>query len=239
VLAYPAPNIHVCRPSGPAARAHNGRDYLVADFPYVLIPNKIGPLFDQLRKVNKPSKVTQTWLQANGFTSKNDRALIGLLKALEYVDGSGAPTSAYNELKGSDDHRRTSIGRQMAIAYKDVFDQFPVDHISGPLTREELSNFIRPKVSAGAPTVRNIVSTFFALRSLAKFDGQVAAAPPAPALQSSPISAPGPAHAPEAGTMHVTINLSLEIPPTADADVYDKLFAAMAKHLGGMLKRES
>jgi hypothetical protein len=32
----------------------------------------------------------------------------------------------------------------------------------------------------------------------------------------------------------VTINLSLEIPPTSDADVYDKLFAAMAKHLGSL-----
>jgi len=212
----------------------------VADFPYVLIPNKIGPLFDQLRKVNKPTKVSQTWLQGNGFTSKNARALIGLLKALEYIDGSGAPTPAYNELKASDDQRRASIGRQMTVAYKEVFDQFPVDHISGALAREELSNFVRPKVSAGAPTVKNIVSTFFALKALAKFDGQ-----PVAAVASQPVtratSAPAAASTRNAGgdAVNVTINLSLEIPPTGDADVYDKLFAAMAKHLGGMLRRES
>ena len=36
--------------------------------------------------------------------------------------------------------------------------------------------------------------------------------------------------------VNVAINLSLELPATADADVYDKLFEAMSRHLGNLLK---
>ncbi len=211
----------------------------MADFPYVLVPNKIGPLFDRIRTVNRPARVTQGWPESNGFTSKNDRGLIRLLKALEYIDGSGTPTGAYNELKGSEDARRSSIGRQVAVAYKVIFDHFPNEHIATGLTREELSNFVRPKVSAGQATVKNIVSTFLAVRALARFNG------------ATPVEAPSPAPAPAAApdrkaaatgvseALNVTINLSLEIPPTSDADVYDKLFGAMAKHLRGLVGRES
>lgn len=214
----------------------------MADFQYVLVPNKISTLFDRIRTVNRPAKVTQGWLLSNGFTSKNDRALIGLLKSLDYIDASGTPTAAYGDLKSSEDLRRNSIGRQMAVGYKVIFDHFPTDHIATSLTRDELANFIRPKVSAGASVVKNVVSTFFALKALAKFDDAATASLAAPALPAA-VTRPttkAPSSSPAgAETLNVTINLSLEIPPTSDADVYDKLFAAMAKHLRGLLGRDS
>lgn len=213
----------------------------MADFPYVLVPNKISTIIDRIKTVNRPAKVTQGWLQSNGFTSKNDRALIGLLKSLGYIDGSGQPTSVYNDLRGSEDARQQSIGRQMAVAYKEIFDHFPTSHIATSLTRDELTNFIRPKISAGDAVVRNVVSTFFGLKALAKFDG-------GPSTAASPSEESGTAHSsvttraprvPEGEPLNVTINLSLEIPPTADADVYDKLFASMAKHLRDLMGRGS
>lgn len=214
----------------------------MTDFPYVLVPNKISTLFDRIKTVNRPTKVTQGWLQSIGFTSQNDRALIGLLKSLDYIDSSGTPAAAYGDLKAAEDLRRTSIGRQMAVGYKVIFDHFPADHIATSLTRDELANFIRPKITAGASVVKNVVSTFFALKALAKFDGattaRVTASGPPIAATRPTIDArsSGPAGA---ETLNVTINLSLEIPPTTDADVYDKLFAAMAKHLRDLLGRGS
>ena len=206
----------------------------------MLVPNKISAIFDRIKTVNKPAKVTQQWLLSNGFTSKNDRALVGLLKSLGYLDGSGQPTDVYSELKGSEDARQSSIGRQMAVAYREIFDHFPTEHIANSLTRDELTNFIRPKVGAGASVVRNVVSTFFALRSLAKFDGAAPIPASGPsAVPSASISAARPSAAPAGEAFNVTINLSLEIPPTADADVYDKLFASMAKHLRDLIGRES
>jgi len=36
----------------------------------------------------------------------------------------------------------------------------------------------------------------------------------------------------------LTVNIQLQLPPSADGDVYDKLFAAMGKHLKGLVTLE-
>ena len=35
--------------------------------------------------------------------------------------------------------------------------------------------------------------------------------------------------------LSLTVNLQIELPPSADGEVYDKLFAAMGKHLKGLI----
>jgi hypothetical protein len=216
----------------------------MAEWPNVLVPNKIGPFLDYVRRVNKPPKVTQEWLASGGFTSSADRGLLTLIKSLGYADGSGAPTDKWGDLKRSESDRKASIGWQMAVAYPEVFQNFPIEEVRDTLTKDDLRNFVRPKITAGAPTVDNIVSTFFALKALASFGAEAVEQParaagalpaPAPALPLSP----GPQPAASGQGLSVTINLSLEIPQTTDPDVYDKLFEAMAKHLGTLLKRGS
>jgi hypothetical protein len=107
------------------------------------------------------------------------------------------------------------------------------------LTRDQLKDFVRPKITSGEPTVDNIAATFFALKGLAAFDGG-SAAPPAPSATgvAAPVASATPAVSvvPESGAVNVSINLSLELPATSDGDVYDKLFEAMGKHLGKLLK---
>jgi len=214
----------------------------MAEFPYVLVPNRIATLFDQIRKVNRPAKVTNEWLKQIGLTSSNDRAFVALLKSLGYVDTTGVPIDKlWAELRGDEESRRRSIGRQIQSAYKEVFDGFPAEHIGGALTKTELKNFIRPKVAAGDATVENIVATFFALRALAAIAGPSITAPP-DAVAAAPVSAVS-ASAPAArmavaSGVSVTINLSLELPATTDGDVYDRLFESMGKHLGGLLSRD-
>jgi hypothetical protein len=210
----------------------------MADWPNVGVSGRISTLFEHIRKVNVPPKVTNAWLEAAGFKSSNDRALIGLLKALGYIDGSGVPIAdKWAELRGGEADRKASVGRQMQIAYPLVFQNYPISHISSALTKDELKTFIRPKVSFGEPTVANVADTFFALRAQATFDaGAIAAVPPATVT----VSLPQPPAAPPSkggGAVNVAINLSLELPVTSDGDVYDKLFEAMAKHLGALLDR--
>jgi hypothetical protein len=40
------------------------------------------------------------------------------------------------------------------------------------------------------------------------------------------------------GGVALTVNLQLQLPESADGDVYEKLFAAMAKHLKGLIGAE-
>ena len=217
----------------------------MADWPNVAVTGRIEPLFAHIRKINVPPKVNRAWLEASGFRSKNDRPLAALLKGLGYIDASDAPTDKWAELRGSDEARKASIGRQMAVAYPAVFQHFPVDHIRDRLSKDELKTFIGPKVTFGEGTLSNVVDTIFSLKSLASFDstGAAAAAPAATvtvAIPAAPAPAPAPAAAAAtsaAGVVNISVNLSLELPVTTDADVYDKLFEAMAKHLGTLVGR--
>jgi len=215
-----------------------------ATYPYVIVPNHIGTLLDKIVTVNKPTKVTSTWLTQLGLTSTNDRALIPLFRAMGYIDGGGAPTDKWAELKGSEADRKASVGRALKRAYPDVFGHFPDDYVARTLTKDELQNHVRPNVTAGAAAVRNIVATFFALRDRASFEaaGSVPSgtAVPSPATSSgAPLPTTGAPAESSATAVNVTITLALELPATSDSDVYDKLFEAMAKHLGKLLGRGS
>lgn len=217
----------------------------MADWPNVGVTGRIEPLITHIRKVNVPPKVTTQWLEAAGFKSKNDRALLALLKGLQYVDTNGVPTDKWAELRGSDDARKASIGRQMKVAYPQVFANYPDASIPG-LSKDELKTFIRPKVTFGEVSLSNVVDTFTVLKGLATFGvaGSAAATAAtvtvaipqqaAAAVGAAPDSGPG-----SAGSVNIAINLALELPVTADADVYDKLFEAMAKHLGTLIGRGS
>jgi hypothetical protein len=212
----------------------------LTDFPAVLVPNRISTLLDAVRRLNKPARLNRTWLEANGFRSKNDRALASLLRSLGYIDANGAPTPEYDRLRGSEAEARASLGTQMGKAYPDVFKNFSSKHVEGQLSREELANFVRPKIAAGDATVQNIVATFFALKTRADFtDGPTSqdSQGPVVAMEVPAVAQRSFATASPSGDLNVTIALSLEIPATSDADVYDKLFAAMAKHLGAMMGR--
>jgi hypothetical protein len=213
----------------------------MADWPNVGVTGRVEPLISHIRKVNVPPKVTTQWLEAAGFRSKNDRALLGLLKGLGYIDPNGAPTDKWAELRGSDEGRKASIGRQMRVAYPQVFENYPVESIP-TLTKDELKTFIRPKVTFGEESLGNVVDTFFVLKGLATFGGGAPATSTAATVTVAIPQAPTPAAAgpaSTAGAVNIAINLSLELPVTTDADVYDKLFEAMAKHLGTLVGRGS
>ena len=144
----------------------------MAGFPYVQATSRLAAFFEKVRTVNPPPRMTQLWLTGIGFGSVNDRPLIALMKELDYTDASGVPTSKWAELRGSEAERKASLGRQLHVGYPDVFAQYPDEYVARSLSKDEFRNFVRPKVSAG--TLGPIVSTFFALRSLATFGEAVA-----------------------------------------------------------------
>jgi hypothetical protein len=45
----------------------------------------------------------------------------------------------------------------------------------------------------------------------------------------------GSGESPAQQPLALTVNLQIELPPSADGEVYDKLFAAMGKHLKGLI----
>lgn len=66
---------------------------------YVLPSGRIPDLFQKIRDGQPPERFTSQQLKDWGFTSTNDRAFIGLLKALGFLTTDGRPTQRYSDYR--------------------------------------------------------------------------------------------------------------------------------------------
>ncbi|MCQ1854250.1 DUF5343 domain-containing protein [Neorhizobium galegae] len=73
----------------------------MGDFAYTIVTGKIRPLLEKIRMVGIPQKVGKPWLKTIGYTSSNDSSLVGVLKFIGFIDGSGIPTSVWTAYRGA------------------------------------------------------------------------------------------------------------------------------------------
>src|SRR5437867_2117327 len=158
-----------------------------------------------------PTKVMQEYLEAAGFRSKNDRAIIPVLKFIGFLAGDGTTTPDYALLRD-----KSQGGAVMAShirkGYSELFGMFPD---ANNRSNEALRNFFATKTTAGGAALSLIVSTFKTLCETADFGA------PAPALAESgepkvekvfPRGLQQPSF-PEAGGITINLNIQLQLPP--------------------------
>lgn len=201
----------------------------MADFPYVLGPGEIPKLLSEIKGRGRPTKLDRKWLEAAGFKSKSDRAFRMLLTSLGYLAGDGTPTPSYDGLRGSEAKRAASIAQAVKEAYSQLFTAMP----DAPnRSNKDLSDYFSAETGSGERAVSAMVSTFKALCEVADFGAAIAEErdeEEAPAEAEKKRRRP--AGRESAAAIKLSVNLSLELPATDNADVYDKIFAAVAKHL--------
>jgi hypothetical protein len=202
----------------------------MADFPYTPQPSSIPKFFAHVQSASVPPKVTQKYFPAAGFKSSNDRYLLPLLRALGFIDGSGQPTDVWREYRKKD-QAKAVMGAAIRSAYAGVFGMY---EDAWRKDKEALLNYFGGATSVGATTVERIVQSFQTLCQLADFESE------APTLAEQPrgdLGGAGPTKGIEmpsgvgGGSLTVNPNIQLQLPPTEDASIYEKLFAAMKKHL--------
>jgi hypothetical protein len=212
----------------------------MAELIYTTVPASIPKFLKHIQSAGVPEKVTVRYLEGVGFKSTNDRYLISVMKALKLIDVSGNPTEdwkAYRDKSKSKD----VLGRVIREAYSDLFATYPD---ADRKDTEAIRNFFSARSKVAETTLRLAVATFKALAAEASFSSEVgtrstavAAASPAPfeagfaPLTVEPDLLAGPRDRGRRDTPSVNINIELHLPETDNADVYDKLFAAMRKHL--------
>lgn len=208
----------------------------MADFPYSPQPTSLKRFLEHVQSAGVPDRVSQKYLEKVGFKAKNDRYIIGVLKFLGLLDPSGNPTKTWQAYRSRSSAAAT-LGEAIKRSYVDLFRTYPDAQRKD---NEALRNYFSAHTRVAESTLALIVSTFKALCALAEFDGESAAAtekssqehePTEAALKSGqltplPVSLPRPILAPA-----ININIQLELPVTESAEIYDKLFAAMKKHL--------
>ena len=174
-----------------------------------------------------------SWLKTVGFTSSNDKSIIGVLKFIGFIDQSGVPTSTWSAFRGA--RHKAILGGAIRKGYAELYAIYPDAHLR---TNIDLTHVFSTSSSAGSQVIGKTVATFKALADEAEFDTSTAAAEtfmpsgplhtaPASAVQQTPQSLQiqaGPA-------LH--IDIQIHISPDSTSEQIEKILASMAKHLYG------
>jgi len=202
----------------------------MADYPYTPNPAVIKTFFAKIRNAGVPDKVTIKYIEALGFKSKNDRNILTILKSIGMVDAAGTPTSVWKGYRAKGTGERV-LAQALKRAYADLFKTYPD---ADRKDTEALRNFFSAKTSVADTTLGLMVRTFKNLAELADFEGEApedqedeeVEKPHRPIARLRALPLPESPNHPA-----VNINIQLQLPATEDGTIYEKLFAAMEKHL--------
>lgn len=206
----------------------------MADYPYCTVPGKLSEFLGKIQGLGIPDKVTTKWLPTIGFSSKNDRSIIPVLKHVGLVSSDGTPTQVWVDFRGAASGR--ALGRAVVASYDQLFKTYP----DAPnRTTDELQAFFRGHSSYGAQAVGKAVATFKALCQHAEFDEADVEGSPKPPPSSAKEAGNAseqprtPIVPPQAtsGSPSLHIDIQIHISPEASPDQIEKIFESMSKHL--------
>jgi hypothetical protein len=202
----------------------------MADYPWTLKPSSLEGFLKNMPDRPEPEAVTQTYLNSLGYTSSSDRQIIPILKFINFIDSSGKPTDLFKNYR--DTGKSKGI---MAQALRDSYAPLFKTHAK-PWEKSDadLENFFRTATGRGSRMLAATVGIFKTLCQFADFGAAAITIGPTP----TPMPTPSPISAPtvqlplaKEGGVTVNVNIRLELPATQDADVYDKIFESLKKHI--------
>ena len=209
---------------------------------YTVVPASLEKLLTQIPSLGKPDKANGTWLGTIGFGGGNNQSMLRVLKALGAVAADGVPTDLWSALRAKD---RVKIGAAVKSMYADLFNVYPN---ADQKDAEALTSFFRSTTDLGDKAQKLSVQTFKVLCKFGDFDAEATAAALKQEPENEEESSGGDEEVTEqtrrkhlqrsGGSMALTVNIQLQLPASADGEVYDKLFAAMATHLKGLIASE-
>lgn len=209
----------------------------MAEFSYTTVPGRLKDLLAKLRSMGVPLKANSPWLASVGFRSGNDTSMIAVLKQIGFIDSSNVPTERWKQFRGA--NHDAILGEGIQQGYQSLFRVYPDAH---RLSNEDLEHFFAANSTAGQQVLKKTVATFKVLCDIATFNG--AHTPDADTADSGHSNGRSAAAGSQtqsddrdqarsrtAGMATINVNVQLTLPETTDEAVYEKLFAAMKKHL--------
>lgn len=207
---------------------------------YTSKTGSIAAYFDALQNAEAPERFSISFLQGLGFTSSNDRLLIGILKDLGFLNEDGVPRERYYEYL--DKEKSAAV---LADGVRDAYsDLFAVNKDAFKLEIDGTFNKLRTlyKGTKKDSLIKLIARTFVALCEIADFSK-----PSGSTQQKKPhedkdkkkdVSAEKKREA-EKGDASKIVSLdslqyhvNIVLPETRDQAVYDAIFKSLRDHLG-------
>lgn len=200
-------------------------------YPYMVANGKISQIIDKIKKAAEPSKFTHAFLKQLGFASTNDRAIIPLLKKLEFLNDDSTPTEKYKDLRDTT-RFRYALGEQIKVLYSDLYAINTKIHEAN---EDEIKGAISRVTGKDETAVGRYYATYKTLTDIAEFDEPVEEEineepkveqkqpeKPSPKAQVPPIKVSSP-------DFHY--NIQIHLPATTDITVYNAIFKSIKENL--------
>lgn len=204
-------------------------------YPYIISNNKIEPILTRIRSAARPERFSYDLLKKWGFTASNDRAMVGVLKGLGFLNDNGTPTDYYDRLRDPTDWRYVLAERIQSL-YADLYATDTSIHSA---VEDEIRGAISRLTGKDDAMVGRYFATFKALASLAKFEPKPARAlaseereVEAPSVRKA-VEQPVAAHAELEPRRRPDFhyNIQIHLPVTTDISVYNAIFRSLKENL--------
>jgi hypothetical protein len=205
---------------------------------YTVKAGSIPAYFDALLRAEAPERFSMKFLDALEFKSTNDRAFIGILKDLKFLDADAKPTKLYFEFLDRERSKKV-LASAIRTAYSDLF---AVNKEAYKFTAQEARNKLRTLYAGSKKDnlIKLIASTFVALCNYADFTSPPVSeeskveedAIPLPAPVQPPEIKARPTHSKPLGVGALQYHINIVLPDTRDQAVYDAIFKSLRDHLG-------
>jgi hypothetical protein len=209
---------------------------------YLVTTKNLDAFLKSIQSAKAPERFTNKFLTQLDFSSSNDRLLIGVLKALKFIDDNGVPMQRYFEFLD-----QGQSGRVLADGIRDAYsDLFNVNKNAHTLNIEDIKNKLKTLTlgQKSDKVVSLMANTFKALCDLADWKGAspTVTTPTAAATEHKkpesetkiiPSEPPRVPSTTDAGVRPLQLHYDIQIhlPESRDAAVYDAIFSALRKHL--------
>jgi hypothetical protein len=205
---------------------------------YLTSARNLPDILTAIQAAQAPKKFTQAFLEGLGFKSTADRLIIGVLKALGFLNASGEPTQRYFEFLDQSQSARV-LAEGIQDAYADLFQINKKAHeLSNVDIRNKLKTLTQGQFSDAV--LDKMAMTFKALAAQADFATAPKVTPVEKAEPSDREAASVSkreelvtqregAHAVRLGGL--VYNIQIHLPESRDAAVYDVLFRSLKDHL--------
>ena len=207
---------------------------MAIELPYLPMVKNIPVVFEKAAKAKIPDAFTNSFLSGTlGLKSTNDRALIGLLKKMGFLDNSGKPTNTYALLKNKEQAKK-AIADGIRRGYAKLFEANESSHT---LSSDQLKGLVA-QVSGTEENMTNLIAgTFRALVALADFTAQQDSTANGNGSKeeatTEAAAAAQAAHVQPAAKLHpeFRFNLEVHLPSNGTEETYLNIFNALRKAL--------
>jgi hypothetical protein len=201
------------------------------EFPYSAVPGNLRKILEQIPTMGTPSKASQKWLASIGFSGGNDKRNLGIMRQVGIISSGGEPTDLWTAFRTRD---KVKIAAGVRRHYSGLFSTYPDAHRKDD---EALLAYIRSTTEYGEKAQRLALRVF---RNLCEFGDFDAEADPEGVVDDEgeePNEGKGGNGGGRTrvervgGGVGLTVNIQIQLPPSEDGEVYDKVFEAMGRHL--------